>query len=212
MAYRLASYAYLQSFMKSLDKVSSSDEKGVALGHLLDSVSSRMSKYIYRSGVYSLAQGTSDGTSSPLENYGIEHYGNWKRNIIRLKRFLGLVSITSVVDNGVGQAVDASEYNVDYANAIIYRNVGSFSSLFGAVQVIYASGYPLTGAGDTACLQAPDDLQAACAEQVAYEFTKREPGGVPIGASTVSRPDGSLSVTLTPWTKMAADVLDSYRR
>ena len=79
MADRLASYADVQTTMKGGGDVDPTSEKGTRLGKNRESVSARMMKNILRSSFYSLALSTSDGSSSPTEKYGSEHYGNRRR-------------------------------------------------------------------------------------------------------------------------------------
>lgn len=210
MADRLASYSDIQTYLKDGASIDSSSEKGSALGMALDKVSRRMMTYILKGPTYTLRQYTSDGTSGPTEFYGVEHYGLSKRNLIRLARPFNLVSVTSVIDNGT--TLDSTQWVADYRVGTIYRLTGRFFGYPQAVQVIYTSGWPVTGGGDTQKLAVPDDLTEACCKQCSYEFTAREPGGVPVGATTVSRPDGSIVVPAQNWLPAVLDTMKQYRR
>ena len=210
MADLLASFQDFQDFAKDASKISSSSEKGVAIVKLLASVSRRMMTYVLKSNNYSLKQLASDGLNSPSEFYGIEHYGKDRRNIIRLYRPFNVTSITSVIDNG--SVLTSDYYYVDYQNGIINRLRGKFYPYPGAVQVVYTAGFPVNGDGDTQKICVPEDLQVACLTQANYEFTEREPGGVPAGAQTVSRPDGSIVIKPQAWLDRVKDVLDSWKK
>jgi hypothetical protein len=210
MADRLAAYTDFQAFMKNAAGVDSTSEKGTAIGQALDGVSRRMATFITKSPTLGLAQLTSDGVSAPTEFYGTEHYGKHKRNLIRLMRPFNLVSVASINDNGTFLTSD--QFVVDYRFGAIRRIVGMFFCQPLAVQVIYTAGYAFAGSGDTLALQVPEDLRNACLKQAAYEFTVREPGGVPVGATTISRPDGSIVVPTQNWLPDVLDVMRQYRR
>lgn len=215
MADRIASYDALQQFMKGGSAIADNSEDSQALNQILDGVSSRIAKFILRSTVYRLAQLASDGVNSPLELYGTEHYGHTDRNVIRLNRHCNFVAITSIIDNvqvGGGNPVTSDAYNVDTVAAVIYRRSGMFYPYPKCTQVIYTSGYPATGAADTACLQVPEDLRNACMLQCQFEFNERQPGGVPAGATTIARPDGSLVIPAQEWLPRVLDVLLDYRK
>lgn len=206
----LASYADFQTYIKDGKTISSNSEKGAAIVGLLARTSRRMETYILKSSVYSLGQYTSDGISGPTEFYGVEHYGLHKRNLIRLARPFNLVSVTSIIDGDTTLTTDY--FNVDYRTGTIYRTTGRFKCYQLAVQVIYTAGWAVIGSGDTLKIGVPDDLTDACLKQSAYEFSVREPGGVPVGASTISRPDGSIVVQPKNWLPDVLDAMKQYRR
>lgn len=210
MADRLASYSDIQDYLKDGASISSESDKGTALGMALDKVSRRMMTYILKGPTYTLRQYTSDGVSGPTEFYGVEHYGLHKRNLIRLARPFNLVSVTAVIDNGT--TLDSSQWVLDPRVGTIHRLTGRFAGFPQAVQVIYTSGWPTTGAGDMTKLAVPDDLTEGCCKQVTYEFTRREPGGVPVGATTISRPDGSVVTKAGVWLDDVLDTMKQYRR
>lgn len=210
MADRLASYKNFQDFAKGASNIQASDERGLAIGRMLDGISRRMENYILKGPTYSLKQAASDGTNSPLEYYGTEHYGLHKRNLIRLNRPFNFTAVTSIVDNGT--TLTADQFYADYRVGTIHRIVGKFYSQPGAVQVVYTSGFPVTGAGDQQKLAVPDDLTNACLLQAQFEFDRREPGNVPPGATTVSRPDGSIVIKAQAFLDEVQDVLDAWRR
>jgi hypothetical protein len=210
VADRLASFNDLASFMRGGSEIVPETEQYTAANLILDGVSRRMATYILRSQFYRLAQTTSDGISSALEFYGTEHYGWHDRLIIRLHRF-PLISITSLIDNET--PLDSTYYQLDYEESTIMRVVGKFYRQRKAVQVIYTAGFAATGSGDTAALVVPEDLRNACLLQTKYEYSRWQPGGVPpAGATTISRPDGSIIVPAQTWLTEVKDVLDSYRR
>ena len=195
--------------MKGGDQITSGSEKYQALNYALDSVSRRMATYILKSPNIRMIQYTSDGIAGPREFYGIEHYGRDKRNQIRLKR-TPVAAIVSITDNDT--LLTSDQYVVYHDAGIIYRNVGKFFRQYRAVQVVYTAGYPSNGLnGDALALVVPEDLRDACSAQVTYEFFKREPGGIPPGATTISRPDGSVLVPLQPWLDTVKDVMQYYR-
>ena len=206
----LASYSDFQGYCKDGASIPSTSEKGSAIVGLLKRTSRRMATYILKGTTYSLAQSTSDGVSGAIERYGVEHYGAHKRNLIRLYRPFNLTAVTSVID---GDTVLTTDYfNVDYRVGAIYRISGRFQCYPLAVQVIYTAGWAPMGAGDTLKLCVPDDLTDACLKQSAYEFSKREPGGVPVGATTISRPDGSVVIKAQAWIDDVLDAMNQYRR
>ena len=210
MTDRLASYTDFISLMKGGSSISPNSEEYTAANMILDGVSTRMAGYIFKSPFYRLAQLTSDGISSPTEFYGTEHYGLHGRNVIRLKR-APVQAILSIIDNTV--LLTADQYQVDYNAAIIYRNVGRFYRQRKIVQVIYTAGYASNGNSnaDGLALDVPDDLRNACIQQSVHEFSQWAPGGVPLGVTTVSRPDGSMVFTPVTWLIPVKDVLDKYR-
>jgi len=206
---RLASFENVQTALKGGGDIQSSDEQGTRIQQFLDGISRRMMTYILKSAQFSLAQSTSDGSSGPLEYYGTEQYGLHKRNLIRLYRPLNLTAVTAVIDDG--NTLTSDQYYVDYRVGSIRRIVGRFYPYSGAVQVIYTAGYAAIGAGDTLALQVPFDLRDACVKQTIYVFTASEPGGVPVGATTISRSDGSVVVPSVDWLPDVKQVMDQYR-
>jgi hypothetical protein len=209
MADRLASYKDFSVFMKGAASLAPQGEDYNAVNQALDGISRRMASFILKSPNLRLAQLTSDGKSAPLETFGTEHYGRHARNIIVLPR-PNLVAITSINDNGT--ILDAVQYNVDYRIGVIYRTNGKFYCLPKCVQVVYTAGWPLNGkTGDNLALCVPEDLRNACLAQLAFEYTRRQPGGVPFGAQTVSRPDGSLVIKAQAWLDDVEDVMEKYQ-
>jgi hypothetical protein len=207
---RLASFNDLAAFMKGGAEIAPGSEQYTAANYILDGVSRRMANYILRSNFYSFSQVTSDGISSALEFYGTEHYGWHDRSIIRLHRF-PLVSVSSIIDNQ--SSVDSTQYVLDYEESTIMRIVGKFYRQRKAVQVIYTAGFAATGAGDSGKLNVYEDLRNACLLQAKYEYSRWQPGGVPpAGATTISRPDGSIIVPAQAWLTEVKDVMDGYRR
>ena len=101
---------------------------------------------------------------------------------------------------------------VDPENAILTRIVGWFYPIPRSVQVIYTAGFPVAGAGVTQAIQVPEDLNEGCCLQSAYEFAEAEPGFIPAGATTVSRPDGSVVVPAQKWLTRVQDILDACDR
>jgi hypothetical protein len=190
MGIRLASFADCTAFLKGGDGIAGDSEKNGLLNIILDGVSSAIETEIIGTS-YSLLQSTSDGTSSPLEFFGTENYGKNKRNIIRFPRF-PVISVASVVD--CNRLVDPSNYYVDPLNAILYLRNLSFSNAPRAVQVVYTAGFPEQGTDDQRKLIVPINLRNACLAQMAFEWSRATPGGVPFGASSISRPDGSVVI------------------
>lgn len=207
---RLASFQDFCNFAKGAQNLSSQDERGVAVGMMLDGLGVRIANYILKSTQFPLYQYASDGVSGAAEFYGIEHYGKHKRNLIRLFRPFNIASITSVTDNQTLLTSDL--YSLDPKNGSLWRLNGMFYPQPLAVQVVYTAGYPAIGAGNTAKLGVPSDLNIACLQQAQFEFNAREPGGVPVGANTISRSDGSIVIQPQNWIKSVQNILDQYRR
>lgn len=197
--------------MQGGSDISPESEQYTALNYILDGVSRRMATYLLRSPYYRLAATTSDGINSQLEFYGTEHYGWHDRSTIRLHRF-PLIAVTSIFDNQT--SIDATQYQLDYEESTIMRVVGKFYRQRKAVQVVYTAGFSPNGqSGDAACLAVPEDLRNAFLLQVKYEYSRWQPGGIPpAGATTISRPDGSVIVPAQPWLNEVKDVMDGYRR
>jgi hypothetical protein len=193
MSVRLASMQDLQSFMKGGAGIDQSGEKMAALEIILDDVSDAIQNEVIDSCGFSLLQSTSDGISAPLELYGSERYGRGKRNKILLRRF-PVISVASVIDTTRNNYVfNVNHYSVDPNAAIIYLKYEHFfpdSPL--AVQVVYTAGYAEIGSDATRKLAVPNYLRKATLAQCQFEFSRREPGSAPIGATTISRPDGSM--------------------
>lgn len=209
MADRLASFNDFASFVKGGDQIKPQTEMYAAVNLMADGVSRRMATYIFKSPNLRLAQLTSDGISSPTEFFGTEHYGRHARNIITLPR-PNLVVVSSINDNGT--LLNAVQYNVDYRVGIIYRTNGKFYALPKCVQVVYTAGYASNGqSGDSLALSVPEDLRNACLAQMAYEYSRYQPGGIPFGAQTVSRPDGSIVIKAQPWLDDVEDVMQKYQ-
>lgn len=198
----------LLAFLKNanLGNVAPQTEKYVGLTYLLDGTSRAIETYVLLSPTASFAQQTF------TEYYGSEHYGSHARNEIRLKN-RPIVTITSVIDNinSGGTPLDSSQYTYDPDRAIIYRISGRFFPQPRATQVIYTAGYVVTGQGDTLAIQVPLDIRNACLEQIAYEFTLREPGGPSYGVNSISRPDGSVVIDPTALLPSVKFKLDAYR-
>lgn len=211
MADRLASYNDLVAYMQGAADIAPKSAQYNALQYILDGVARRMATFILRSPYFRLAQVTSDGISSALEYYGTEHYGRHDRSIIRLHRF-PLVSITSIFDNQ--SSIDSSYYQLDYEEATIFRIVGKWYKAPKAVQIIYTAGFaPNNLSGDAAALVVPEDLRNEYLRQCKYEYSRWQPGSLPPeGATTISRPDGSIIVPAQPWLASTKDVMDGYRR
>lgn len=198
----------LLAFLKNanLGNVTPNSEKYVGLTYLLDGTSRAIETYVFNSPTSSFAQ------QAFTEYYGSEHYGTHSRNEIRLKN-RPVVSITSILDdiNSGGTLLDSSQYAYDPDAAIIYRLSGRFFPQPRATQVIYTAGYPVTGQGDTLAIQVPLDIRNACLEQIAYEFTLREPGGPSYGTTSISRPEGSVVIDPTALLPSVKFKLDAYR-
>lgn len=209
MAIRLASIKNCQDFLKGGSDIASGSEKMTALGMILDGVSVAINNEILKSTGYSLLAATSDGTQLPFEYYGSEHYGRAARNTIRLKR--GPVLATSLVQD-CNRVIDPANYNVDEVAAIIYLRFGWFSDSRRAVKVVYTAGFAETGSDDTRALVVPEDLRNACLAQMAFEWTRREPGGPVFGATNITRPDGSLVVEGSGLLKEVKDVIKRYQK
>jgi hypothetical protein len=192
MSIRLASISEVKDFLKGGTTIPQNSEKQNALEIILDDVSDRIQNEIVNSCGFGLLQSTSDGTSGPQEFYGSEHYGHGpRRDKIRLKRF-PVASVASLTDSIFNRLYSPNNYVVDPAAAMIYLRIGSFPDAPLAMQVVYTAGYAETGGDQTRKLAVPGYLRSACLVQVAFEYSRREPGNAPIGANTVSRSDGSV--------------------
>ncbi len=82
-----------------------------------------------------------------------------------------------------------------------------------ALKVTYTGGYaedPIVEGEDTGVLVVPDDLSRACLLQVVYDFRRRND----IGLSSISMPDGSVSVPQGPSGLLpeVRYILKSFRR
>jgi hypothetical protein len=209
MADRLASFSDFANFIKGGSSIKPDSEMYTAVNLMIDGISRRIASFILKSTQLRLAQLTSDGLSAPIERFGTDDYGLHKRNTIILPRG-PVVVVSSVNDNGTLLA--ASDYNVDYRRGIIYRVNGRFFCLPQCVQVIYTAGFPFNGkSGDDLALVVPEDLRNASLAQEAYEYSRYQPGGIPFGAQTVSRPDGSIVIKAQPWLDDVEDVLEKYQ-
>jgi hypothetical protein len=192
MSIRLASMQELQTFMKGGIGIAQSDEKMSALEIILDDVSDRIQNEIIDSCGFSLLQATSDGISAPIELYGNERYGRGKRNKILLRRF-PIISVASVTDITRPYVYNTNHYVVDPNAAIVYLKYEHvFPDVPMGVQVVYTAGYAEIGSDITRKLAVPNYLRSATLAQCQFEFSRREPGSAPIGANTISRPDGSI--------------------
>lgn len=191
MSIRLASVSDVLAFMKGGAGIGADAEKKAALEIILDDVSDRIQNEIIDSCGFSLLQSTSDGVSGPIELYGTETYGRGKRNTILLRRF-PVVSVASITDETSNRVYDSSTYRIDPNAAIIYLQVGCFPDAPMAVKVVYTAGYAEIGSDDQRALAVPGYLRSAVLAQVQFEFSRREPGGAPIGSNTITRPDGSM--------------------
>lgn len=180
-----------------------------ALGMILDGVSVAINNEILRSTGLSLLAGTSDGTQLPFEYYGSEHYGRAVRNTIRLKR--GPVLAVSLVQD-ISLTIDPANYMVDPLAAIIYLRLGHFSDSRRAVKVVYTAGFAEVGSDDTRALVVPEDLRNAALAQMAFEWTRRQPGGAVFGATNVTRPDGSIVLEGSGLLKEVKDVIKRYAK
>lgn len=208
MAERLASVKNVQDYLKGGAGIVPATEQYTALVVILEGLSRAMMTEILGSPQRSLKQ------ASAVERYGNEHYGRHRRDRIRLRRF-PVVSISSVDDDG--DVLDASEYRTNAEAAILYRLSGKFTDEPLAVQVTYVAGYAETGSeaapqNNTLSLAVPADLRNACLEQLKHLWSEREPGGAISGATTISRPDGSVVFESVRWLKSVAAVLKSYKR
>lgn len=189
---RLASMANTLAFIKGGAGLASGSESFNAISLILDAASKAIENYCLPSSAFNWLQQTW------TETFGVDHYGRGMRNQIRLS-VTPVNSITSVTDNLPigGNLLDSSEYVVNPKSGILWRIHGKFYCGPEAVQVVYNAGYAPTGAGDTYCLAVPADLAMGCMEQVAYEFSLRQPGGSFYGVSSLSRPDGSMVSSVT---------------
>jgi hypothetical protein len=205
---RLVSLQDVKDYMKGGAALTGEAEKALKL--ILDKISQVLQDEILGSPAYSLKQATSNGTDSPVERYGTEHYGLHRRDTIRLARF-PVVTVLTVDDDG--SILPAASYQVDTAAAILRLVTGAFSAVPYAVKVNYTAGYLEAGTTDaTKALAVPDDLKWAALQQVVYEFTRREPGSMALGATSVVRPDGSMIVNSAAFLPEVKATLARYRR
>lgn len=72
------------------------------------------------------------------------------------------------------------------------------------IQVNYYGGYNLVDG----VVAIPDDLKFACVLQCAYVFRNRSK----LGASSISMPDGSMSIMLTDFLPEVRSILKSYKQ
>ncbi len=123
----------------------------------------------------------------------------------------------TVTLDGVAQVLTTDDIDGDFnlyaVEGKIFFPCGTGGISPQALKIVYTGGYaedPIAEGEDTGVLAVPDDLARACLMQVMFDFRRRND----LGLSSVSMPDGSVSVAQGPSGLLpeVRYILKSFRR